>query len=213
VIDRRQRLNTAALYLVCDDRPHEFLESALRGGVDIVQLRCKQADDRALLAAARRFKAVCARHGVLFIVNDRPDVAVAADADGVHVGQDDLAVDAARALVGPDQLVGLSTHSPAQIDAAPDTVDYIGVGPVQETPTKPGRSAVGLELVRYAAGAASKPFYAIGGISPENVDAVRRAGATRVAVVRALTEAADPAAVAAALRRAVAGAKGSVAAA
>jgi len=213
VIDRRQRLNTAALYLVCDDRPDEFLESALRGGVDIVQLRCKAADDRTLLAAARRFKAVCARRGALFIVNDRPDVAVAADADGVHVGQDDMAVDGARAVVGPDRLVGLSTHSPAQVDAAPDAVDYIGVGPVQETPTKPGRPAVGLELVRYAASATSKPFFAIGGISPENIHAVRRAGATRVAVVRALTDAADPSAVATALRRALAGAKGSVAAA
>lgn len=213
MIDRRQRLNTAALYLVCDDRPDEFLESALRGGVDIVQLRCKAADDRTLLAAARRFKAVCARRGALFIVNDRPDVAVAADADGVHVGQDDMAVDGARAVVGPDRLVGLSTHSPAQVDAAPDAVDYIGVGPVQETPTKPGRPAVGLELVRYAASATSKPFFAIGGISPENIDAVRRAGATRVAVVRALTDAADPSAVATALRRALAGAKGSVAAA
>src|SRR5207302_8467505 len=135
--------------------------------------------------------------------NDRPDVAVAADADGVHVGQDDMAVDAARAVVGPDRLVGLSTHSPAQVDAAPDAVDYIGVGPVYETPTKPGRPAVGLELVRYAADHAPVPFFAIGGIDEASVEAVRAAGATRVAVVRALTEAREPELAARALRSAI----------
>jgi thiamine-phosphate pyrophosphorylase len=213
VPDRHQRLTTAALYLICDDRPDEFLESALRGGVDVLQLRWKDAPDGVLLAAARRFKSVCARHNALFVVNDRPDVAVAANADGVHVGQDDVDPADARAVVGPDRLVGLSTHSPAQIDAVPEAVDYIGVGPVYETPTKPGRAAVGLELVQYAARAASKPFFAIGGVSDANVEGVRRAGARRVAVVRALTDAADPGAAAAALRRALTGAGGRIAAA
>jgi thiamine-phosphate pyrophosphorylase len=213
VTDRRERLTAAVLYLICDDRPDEFLESALRGGVGIVQLRDKHASDNALLAAARRFKAVCARHGALFVVNDRPDVTVAADADGVHVGQDDTAVDETRAIVGPDRLIGLSTHSPEQIDAAPRAVDYIGVGPVYETPTKPGRAAVGLELVRYAANAARSPFFAIGGISHANVDELRGAGASRIAVVRALTDAADPATAAADLHASLTGAGGRVVAA
>jgi thiamine-phosphate pyrophosphorylase len=201
-MDRRERLRGARLYLICEDRPDEFLERALRGGVDIVQLRIKHGSDEAILDAARRFRALTARHRALFILNDRPDLAAQADADGVHVGQDDAPAARARATVGPDRLVGLSTHSPAQIDAATTAgVDYIGVGPVYATPTKPGRPAVGLDLVRYAAARARTPFFAIGGINPENIDAVREAGATRVAVVRALTEAAEPEQVAATLRR------------
>jgi thiamine-phosphate pyrophosphorylase len=190
-MDRRERLRRAHLYLICDDRPEAFLEAALRGGVDIVQLRIKHGSDGAIVDAARRFAAVCARHGALFVVNDRPDLAVAAGADGVHVGQDDAAVSEARAFVGDELVVGLSTHSPEQIDAAAG-VDYIGVGPVHATPTKPGRAAVGLDLVRYAAEHAIVPFFAIGGIDGSNVDAVRQAGAKRIAVVRALTEAEDP---------------------
>jgi thiamine-phosphate pyrophosphorylase len=201
-MDRRERLRGARLYLICDDRPDGFLERALRGGVDIVQLRIKHASDEAIRAAARRFRAMTARHGALFILNARPDLAVEAGADGVHVGQDDAPAADARAAVGPDRLVGLSTHSPGQIDAAATAgVDYIGVGPVYATPTKPGRPAVGLDLVRYAAAHARPPFFAIGGINPENVDAVRAAGATRIAVVRALTDAAEPEHVAATLRR------------
>lgn len=190
---RRERIRRARLYLVCDERPDSFLERALRGGVDIVQLRMKDAQDQAIVRAGRRFAAMCARHGVLFVLNDRPDLAVEVSADGVHVGQDDVTVDGARAVVGPERLVGLSTHSPAQIDAAAGAgVDYIGVGPVHATPTKPGRPAVGFDLVRYAARHATVPFFAIGGISAENADAVRAAGAERIAVVRAVTEAADP---------------------
>jgi thiamine-phosphate pyrophosphorylase len=190
---RRERLIRARLYLICEDRPDRFLERALRGGVDIVQLRMKDAADDAILSAAERFAAACARHGALFVVNDRPDLAAAANADGVHVGQDDVSVAEARNLLGPDGLIGLSTHSPAQIEAAAGAgVDYIGVGPVHATPTKPGRPAVGLHLVRYAARHATVPFFAIGGISPENVEAVHAAGAERIAVVRALTDAADP---------------------
>ena len=214
--NRRERLRSARVYLVCDERDDAFVEAALRGGVDIVQLRMKAAGDEEILAAGRRFRRVCRRHDALLIVNDRPDLAVEIDADGVHLGQDDMPAANAQAIVGEERLIGLSTHSPEQIDAAGGGVagaaaagdsgagvDYIGVGPVNETPTKPGRPAVGLELVRYAAGHARMPFFAIGGISPRNVDQVRDAGAQRIAVVRALTEAADPEAVARELRAAI----------
>jgi thiamine-phosphate pyrophosphorylase len=204
VDERRQRLAAARLYLVCDAEPDERLEAALRGGVDIVQLRMKNAEDERVLSAAARRRARCHDRGALFLLNDRPDLAARIDADGVHVGQEDVPVAQARAAVGPARLVGLSTHTPAQVDAAAG-VDYIGVGPVHATPTKPGRPAVGLELVRYAAARARVPFFAIGGIGPENVDAVRAAGARRVAVVRAITQAADPQSAAISLRRALAG--------
>jgi thiamine-phosphate pyrophosphorylase len=205
VTDRHERLRSARLYLVCDDRPDDFLAGALAGGVDIVQLRMKEAPDDWIVAAGRRFAAAAAEHGALFILNDRPDLVAATGADGVHVGQDDASVAGAREVVGPERIIGLSTHSPSQVDAASGVaVDYIGVGPVHATPTKPGRPAVGLELVRYAAAHAGFPFFAIGGISPANVDAVREAGATRIAVVRALTEAPDPERAARALRAAIA---------
>jgi thiamine-phosphate pyrophosphorylase len=204
VTDRRERLATARLYLVCAEQTDDFLHRVMGAGVDIVQLRMKDAEDEAIVAAGQRFARATARHGALFVLNDRPDLVADADADGVHVGQDDMAVEAARAIVGPDRLVGLSTHSPAQVDAAADLdVDYIGVGPVHATPTKPGRPAVGLELVRYAAGHATVPFFAIGGISPDNVEAVRGAGASRIAVVRALTDAADPVPAARRLRQGI----------
>ena len=200
--DVRDALHAARLYLVCGEHPDAFLERALRGGVDIVQLRLKDAGDEAIVATARRYAALCGAHGAPLILNDRPDLVAAAGADGVHVGQDDMPVAQARRLVGPDRLVGLSTHSPAQIDAAAaeSEIDYIGVGPVHATPTKPGRPAVGVDLVRYAAAHAATPFFAIGGINAANVAAVRAAGATRIAVVRAITDAADPQAAARALR-------------
>jgi thiamine-phosphate pyrophosphorylase len=204
VTKRLGRLRAAHLYLVCDDQPSEFLACAFAGGVDIVQLRMKDAPDEAIVTTARRFAAVAAEHDALFILNDRPDLVDATGADGVHVGQDDAAVHAARALVGPERIVGLSTHTREQIDAALiATVDYIGVGPVHATPTKPGRPAVGLELVRYAAANATVPFFAIGGIDTANVVAVHDAGAERIAVVRALTEAAEPEAAARTLRAAL----------
>jgi thiamine-phosphate pyrophosphorylase len=205
---RRERLASAHLYLVCEDQSDAFLEAALRGGVDIVQLRMKQANDEAVLAAAQRFRRICDDHGALLIVNDRPDLAAAAGADGVHLGQEDVGADSARRMVGPDRLIGLSTHNPAQIDAVADgDVDYIGVGPVNQTPTKPGRPAVGVSLVEYAARHTAVPFFAIGGISAGNVGQVCDAGATRVAAVRALTEAADPEASARELLGALAQAK------
>ena len=205
VPDRRQALASARLYLVCDERPDDFLDRALRGGVDIVQLRIKDGSDEAILATARRYAALCSAHGVLLILNDRPDLARGAGADGVHVGQDDVPVAEARRIVGPDRLVGLSTHTPGQIDSAgaDPEVDYIGVGPVHATPTKPGRPAVGLELVRYAAAHALTPFFAIGGIDASNAVAVREAGARRIAVVRALTEAGAPEPAARGLRAAL----------
>jgi thiamine-phosphate pyrophosphorylase len=204
--ERRERLHASRLYLVTGTRPGgrplaEVLEPALRGGVDLVQLRAKHAGDEEILAAAAEARPVCAAAGALLLVNDRPDLAVTAGADGVHVGQDDMAVAEARAITGPELVVGLSTHAPAEIDAA--DADYIGVGPVHATPTKPGRLAVGLDLVRYAAGHAELPWFAIGGVDPASVAAVVDAGATRIAVVRAITDADDPEAAAAALRAAL----------
>ena len=194
-------MRAARLYLVCDARSDAFLEAALRGGVDLVQLRMKHASEQEIVAAARRFRRICQEFGALLIVNDRPDLAAAVDADGVHLGQDDATVPSARALIGEKRVVGLSTHTSAQIDAAGTLgADYIGVGPVHETPTKAGRPAVGLALVQYAARTAAVPFFAIGGISVANVNEVRSAGARGVAVVRALTDSADPESVARALR-------------
>ncbi|MCW3016867.1 MAG: thiE [Solirubrobacterales bacterium] len=206
-MDRRARLHAARLYLVTPAIAPARLAAALDGGVDLVQLRIKDAvDDAALLREAAVVREACARTGALFVLNDRPDLAVAAGADGVHVGQDDVAVAEARALVGPDHLVGLSTHTPQQVhDAhrAAGRVDYIGVGPVHATPTKPGRPAAGLELVTHAATAAALPFFAIGGVDLLTLAAVREAGATRIAVVRAIADAEDPAAAARALREAL----------
>jgi len=202
VTDRRERLRAARLYLVCDVRSVDFLDRALRGGVDIVQLRMKGADDDAILRAGESFARTCAEHGALFILNDRPDLAAAIGADGVHIGQDDGTAAGARELIGPDRLLGLSTHTPGQVDAAAG-VDYIGVGPVHATPTKPGRPAVGLSLVSYAAANARVPFFAIGGIDAAGAAEVRAAGGRRIAVVRALTEAEDPTAAARALRAAI----------
>jgi thiamine-phosphate pyrophosphorylase len=211
--ERRARLCDARLYLVCgaagDGRGQlrAFLDAALRGGVDVVQLREKDpaVGEEAILAAAQIFRDACDAHGALFVLNDRPDLAATARADGVHVGQDDMPVAEARALVGEDVLLGRSTHTPAQVDdAAVADVDYFAVGPVHATPTKPGRPAVGLELIRHAASVPrAVPWFAIGGLDASNVDAVVRAGATRIVVVRALTEAADPEATARALRDAL----------
>jgi thiamine-phosphate pyrophosphorylase len=205
-VERRERLEAARLYVVTGARPGgrplaDVLGPALRGGVDLVQLRCKTEGDDVVLTAAAEARTLCARAGALLLVNDRPDLAVAAGADGVHVGQDDMPVARARELVGPELLVGLSTHAPAEIDAA--DADYIGVGPVHATPTKPGRRAVGLDLVRHAADHAELPWFAIGGIDPGCVAAVVEAGATRVAVVRAITDAPDPEQAARALRAAL----------
>jgi thiamine-phosphate pyrophosphorylase len=201
---RRARLAAARLYLVCNCMPGErdlgdFLAAAISGGVDVVQLREKNLEDEFLTEAASVAADACDAHGALFILNDRPDIAAAVRADGVHVGQDDLPVAHTRKIVGPEMLIGLSTHAPSEIDAAaPVTadgtphVDYIGVGPVHTTPTKPGRPAVGTELVSYASAHAHVPFFAIGGIDSENVLTVLDAGAARICVLRAICDAHDP---------------------
>jgi thiamine-phosphate pyrophosphorylase len=197
--ERRARLAAARLYLICDSTPGgralaDVLPAAIAGGVDMVQLREKRLSDDELATAAHTARKLCEQSGALLIVNDRPDVAAATGAHGVHVGQEDMPVAQVRELVGPDVVVGLSTHTPAEIDAigAEDGVDYIGVGPVHATPTKPGRPAVGLELVRHAAAHARLPFFAIGGIDAENLAAIVQAGAQRVSVLRAIADAADP---------------------
>lgn len=204
--ERRALLDRARLYLIIEatvagEPASSVVEQAVLGGVDLVQLRDKDATDAALLSAAGDLRAICARHGALLIVNDRPDLAAEAGADGVHVGQDDVAVEEARGLVGPHAVVGLSTHSPEQIDAAGQVdVDYVGVGPVYPTATKPGPAAVGEQLVTYAAAHAAVPFFAIGGIDVERAPHVVAAGATRLAVVRAIRDSRDPYAAARALR-------------
>ncbi len=205
VPDRRERLDAARLYLICDARTDQFLVDALGGGVDIVQLRMKDAADAEIIAAGRRFARACAAHRALLIINDRPDLVRRAHADGVHVGQDDVSTGRARELVGPDRLVGLSTHARRQVDSAGTDVDYIGVGPVHATPTKPGRPAVGIGLVEYASSHTTTQFFAIGGIDRDNVDEVVHAGAQRIAVMRAVTQADDPKRAARELRAAIVG--------
>jgi thiamine-phosphate pyrophosphorylase len=211
---RRERLRTARLYFVCDARPEgrdleALLRAALSGGVDIVQLREKQLGRVEIERAADTFRRVCDTYSAPFIINDDPELARACDADGVHIGQDDGSVAQARELLGPDALIGLSTHSEEQIAAAADAdVDHISVGPIWETPTKVGRPAVGLDLVAHAAEHAAHPFFAIGGIDPGNAAAVIEAGATRLCVVRAIRDAGDPTAVAEALRRTLGAAPG-----
>ncbi|HXD54743.1 MAG TPA: thiamine phosphate synthase [Solirubrobacteraceae bacterium] len=206
---RRSLLDAARLYLVSGlpgeepdaGRLPDLLRAAAAGGVEVFQLREKRLADDELTSVAHALRALCSELGVLLIVNDRPGVAVAAGADGVHVGQDDLPPAEVRELVGPDLLIGLSTHAPDEIDAAgPELVDYIGVGPVHETPTKQGRPAVGEELVRYAAGHARVPFFAIGGLDAANAGETIAAGAERIAVLRAIADAADPQAAAHELR-------------
>jgi thiamine-phosphate pyrophosphorylase len=194
-------LRRARLYLVLDAAAAGAVEPALRGGVDLVQLRDKTASDEQLTAGAERIRELCHARDVPFVVNDRPDLALAVGADGVHLGQDDAPIEDVRQQVGHSLAIGLSTHTPEQIAAAEaSSADYYAVGPVWETPTKPGRPAVGLELVRHAASVASKPWFAIGGIDASNVGLVAAAGAWRVVVVRAIRDAGDPEAAARALR-------------
>jgi len=220
---RREWLRRARLYLVCEARPggrdpEELLRPALQAGVDVVQLREKHADDGDIVRAGRVFRRLCDAYDALFIVNDRPEVAMACAADGVHVGQGDAPPVEVRRMVGEDALIGLSTHSADQVDAvsavAVPGVDYFCVGPVYATPTKPDYEPVGLDLVRYASQQATVPWFAIGGIDPGNVGEVVGAGAERVVVVRAIRDARDPGAAARALRQGIdaaltAGARGS----
>jgi thiamine-phosphate pyrophosphorylase len=206
VTERTHRLARSRLYLVLEARPHRddpraLLDAALRGGVDVVQLRDKELDDEALVAAAETFRAACEEHGALFVLNDRPDLVEACGADGVHVGRDDIPVSVARALIGADRLLGLSAST---IDELTDVAgaDYVGVTAFA-TPTKADAVAGGLELVRFAAETLTVPWFAIGGIGLGSVADVAAAGARGVAVVRAIRDAADPEAAARALRTAL----------
>jgi thiamine-phosphate diphosphorylase len=206
---RRERLGAARLYFVSDaglppEQLDELLDAALRGGTDLIQLRDKAPPERALRFAASIFREAAARHGALFLLNDDPALAAAVGADGVHIGQDDGDVALARAALPADALVGLSTHEPAQLAAAERAEgrarpDYVSIGPVWETPTKPGRPAAGLDYVAHAAARATLPWFAIGGIDPSNLAEVRAAGARRAVVVRAIRDAEDPERVAAEL--------------
>ena len=196
---QRDRLASSRLYVVTGARQDRgdlegFLGSILEAGVDIVQLREKEAEAGDLLRWAEVFRKATRRHDALFVVNDRPDVAVAAEADGVHLGQNDLPAGFAREVVGPSALIGISTHDEEQLTAASAAADYVCVGPVHETPTKPGRPATGLGLVRAAAERERRPWFAIGGIDPGNLSEVVEAGASRVVVARAVTDAEDSAA-------------------
>jgi thiamine-phosphate pyrophosphorylase len=208
-VDRRQRLRDARLYFVADrDGMQHALDGALAGGADLFQLRDKDASDDELLAAAETAREKCRAADALFLINDRPDLAVACDADGVHVGQDDTPVGRAREIVGNDAIVGLSTHSVKQAQAGCRSgADYIAVGPVHATPTKEGRPAIGVEPIKYAAVHVSVPWFAIGGIDTKTVGDVVRAGARRIVVVRALSDADDPEAVARTLRTTLNGAR------
>ncbi|MCW2543103.1 MAG: thiE [Frankiales bacterium] len=204
-MDRRARLQDARLYLCTPDRPDlaAFLDAVLAGGVDVVQLREKGIEAARELQLLEVVREAAERHGALWSVNDRADVARASGADVLHLGQDDLPVRFARDLLDPDVLIGRSTHDVAQVEAAAvqEGVDYFCVGPTWPTPTKPGRHAPGLALTRHAASLGTdRPWFAIGGIDLGNLGQVLEAGATRVVVVRALTEAADPRAAAEALK-------------
>jgi thiamine-phosphate pyrophosphorylase len=211
---RRERLRTARLYFVCDASPPGDLEALLRaalsGGADIVQLREKELGRAEIERAAGTFRRVADTFSALFVLNDDPELARICDADGVHVGQDDVSAEQAREAMGPDAIVGLSTHSEEQIAAsAGRPVDYISVGPIWETPTKQDRPGVGLELISHAAANAPHPFFAIGGIDATFAGQVVAAGAERLCAVRAIRDATDPAAAAQELRQAfAAGEKG-----
>jgi thiamine-phosphate pyrophosphorylase len=190
-----QKLLRSPLYLVTSPCEHllTVVEAALQGGLTLVQYREKLADDSTRLHVAQKLREICHQYNALFIMNDRVDLAVAVDADGVHLGQQDMPIAVARKFLGPQRLIGRSTTNPREMQQAiEEGADYIGVGPVYETPTKAGKIAAGLEYVRYAAEKSSVPWYAIGGIDANNLKHVIAAGAKRVAVVRAIMQADSP---------------------
>ena len=194
------------LYLCTPGRPDlvAFLSACVDGGVDLVQLRDKTLDDQALLDQGGLALEVCRPRGVPFVMNDRPDLAARMGADGVHVGQEDAPPRSARETVGPVGIVGLSTHAPAELDASEaEPVDYVSVGPITPTPTKPGRPGTGLGYLDYAAGHCTRPFFVTGGVTPDAVGALADHGARQFVVVRHLTLAERPGEAAAALRRAI----------
>jgi thiamine-phosphate pyrophosphorylase len=199
-------LSQRRLYLCTPDRPDlaTFLQDCIAGGVDVVQLRDKELDAKPLLARAAVAAAVCRDHGVPFVLNDRPDLALQVGADGVHVGQDDAPVSLARRILGPDAIVGLSTHDPADLEGAADQeVSYISAGPVEATPTKPGRAGTGLGYVTQASERSSVPVFVTGGVTPETIPALTAAGVRHFVVVRYLTQAPDARRAAQLLRQAI----------
>jgi thiamine-phosphate pyrophosphorylase len=205
-VDEITSIGDRRLYLCTPDRPdlERFIAACIRGGVDIVQLREKHLDAKPLLERAHLALRVCRGLGVPFILNDRPDLALEVGADGVHVGQDDAPPSLCRRILGPDAIVGYSTHAPAELDAAVDEpADYVSVGPVVPTPTKPGRPGTGLEYVEYAAAQTKRPWFVTGGATPETVPGIAAAGAQRFVAVRWLTEATDPEGAARRLREAI----------
>ncbi|NET51421.1 MAG: thiamine phosphate synthase [Merismopedia sp. SIO2A8] len=192
---RRHKLHQAQLYLVTS--PHanlfEVVEAALQGGLKLVQYRAKDDDDLTRFHTGKRLQDLCHQHDALFIVNDRVDLALAVDADGVHLGQQDMPIAIARQLLGPNRIVGRSTTNPDEMARAlQEGADYIGVGPVYETPTKPGKAAAGLDYIRHAAHHSTVPWFAIGSVNTDNLKNVIDAGADRVAVVRAIMQAENP---------------------
>lgn len=199
------------LYLCTPDRPDltEFVDACLRGGVDIVQLRDKELEPRPLLARAHLVRAVCAEHHVPFILNDRPELALEAGADGVHVGQEDAPVSLARRVLGADAVIGLSTHSEEDLAAALEQdVSYLSAGPVEPTPTKPGRPGTGIDYLRRAVERSPVPVFVTGGVTPERIGDLAGAGARHFVVVRYLTGADDAAEAARRLRGAIGDAVG-----
>jgi thiamine-phosphate pyrophosphorylase len=200
------KLASRRLYLCTADRPDlaTFLDSCLAGGVDVVQLRDKHLEARHLVERGRLAARVCAEHDVPFILNDRPDLALEVEADGVHVGQDDAPAALARRIMGPDAIVGLSTHAPAELESSRgEPVDYVSAGPVTPTPTKPGRPGTGPGYVTFAVASTSRPVFVTGGVTPETVPALAAAGARHFVVVRFLTESDDPKGAATALRASI----------
>ncbi|MEA5618966.1 thiamine phosphate synthase [Cronbergia sp. UHCC 0137] len=192
---RHQLLWRSHLYFVTAPAENLFqvVEASLKGGLTLLQYREKTADDLIRLEQARKLRQLCHDYGALFIINDRIDLALAVDADGVHLGQKDMPISAARELLGTKRLIGRSTTNPEEMQGAiAEGADYIGVGPVYETPTKAGKSATGLEYVSYAAKNCSIPWFAIGGIDPSNINDVMDGGARRVAIVRSLMQAEQP---------------------
>jgi thiamine-phosphate pyrophosphorylase len=199
-------LSGRRLYLCTPDRVDlaDFLSACIAGGVDVVQLREKHLEARPLLARARIAGDVCRAHGVPFVLNDRPDLALEAGADGVHVGQDDAPVSLARRILGPNAIVGLSTHGPDDLAAAgSEDVSYISAGPVEPTPTKPGRPGTGLGYATEASTRSPVPVFVTGGVTPARIPELAAAGVRHFVVVRFLTEASDPMAAARALREAI----------
>lgn len=198
VYERHQKLKDARLYLVTSPSDNLFatVEAALQGGLTLVQYRDKESEDQVRLERAAKLCNLCHQYQALFLVNDRVDLALAVDADGVHLGQQDIPLSLARQLLGSQRIIGRSTKNPEEMQKAiQEGADYIGVGPVYETPTKAGRTAVGLDYVRYAVDHATIPWFAIGGIDQTNLPEVLAAGAKRVAVVRAVMQAEFPTSV------------------